>query len=172
MPGFVAPTDLAIRPALLSDLEALTDLYNHYVLKTTVTLDVRPFSVAERRGWFDEHAATGPCRLIVAEGDGRLLGYASTRRFRPKRGYFTTVETAVYCRPDVVGRGCGSRLYTALFESLAGEDVHRLVAAICLPNAPSIQLHERLGFSLVGVFHEVGQKFGRYHDVAWYERPL
>jgi phosphinothricin acetyltransferase len=172
MPGFVIPADLAIRPAGPLDLEPITDIYNHYVLRTTATMDTRPLSPEDRRPWFEQHRDTGPYRLVVAEGDGRVLGYASTSQYRNRSGCYQTVETSVYCRPDVVGHGCGRRLYAALFESLAHEDVHRIVASVCLPNPSSVKLHEQFDFTPVGVFHEVGLKFGRYFDVAWFERPL
>ena len=172
MPGFAAPTDLAFRPAKPGDLEALTEIYNHYVLKTTATLDIRPFRPEDRRGWLEDHHDTGPHRLIVAEGDGRVLGYACTSSYRNRHGCYRTVETSVYCRPDVVGTGCGRRLYAALFDAIAHEDIHRIVASVCLPNPSSVKLHERFGFTLVGVFHEIGRKFDRDVDVAWYERPL
>lgn len=77
----------------------------------------------------------------------------------------------IYTAPDVVGRGLGRRLYGRLFEALRGADLHRLVAGITLPNDHSVHLHERMGFERVGVFTANGRKFGRYHDVAWYERP-
>ena len=145
-----APT---IRPAVPADLQALTDIYNHYVVHTTVTFDLRPWTVEERRPWFDAHALTGRHRLVVAVDDGdQVIGYASTSRWRPKAAYDTTVETSVYCRPGAVGRGCGSALYAALFEAIAGEDVHRLVAGVSLPNPASIKLHERFGFRPVGIF--------------------
>ncbi len=102
----------------------------------------------------------------------RVLGYATTSRWRQKPAYRTTVESSVYLHRDATGRGCGSRLHSTLFASIAGEDVHRIVAGACLPNAASVKLHERFGFELVGIFREVGFKFGRYHDVAWYERLL
>jgi phosphinothricin acetyltransferase len=82
------------------------------------------------------------------------------------------VESSVYCRPDVVGRGIGTALYSALFESIAGEDIHRIVAGISQPNPASVALHRRLGFREVGVFSNVGRKLGRYWDVVWFERPL
>jgi phosphinothricin acetyltransferase len=66
----------------------------------------------------------------------------------------------------------GSLLYAALFEAIANEDIHRIVAGFTLPNLASQRLHERLGFKTVGIFREVGRKFGRYWDVAWTERPL
>jgi phosphinothricin acetyltransferase len=162
-----------IRPATLDDLDALTDIYNHYVVNTTVTFDLRPLTVEERRPWFDDHKPSGAHRLIVAtNGEGRYLGYASTSRWRPKAAYDTTVEASVYCHPAAVGHGYGTALYSALFELLAGEDVRTIVAGISLPNPASISLHKRFGFQSVGVFHAVGRKFDRYWDVAWFERPL
>jgi|KBSMisStaDraftv2_1062788.scaffolds.fasta_scaffold374754_1 phosphinothricin acetyltransferase len=164
---------MAIRPAILDDLRALTDIYNHYIVHTTVTFDLRPFEPEERRAWFDDHRGSGRHRLIVAaDRDGALLGYATTSRWRPKAAYDTTVEASVYCHPDSVGRGCGSALYSALFESIADEDVHRIVAGVSLPNPASIALHQRFGFTPVGVFEGVGRKFGRFWDVAWFARPL
>jgi phosphinothricin acetyltransferase len=164
---------LFIRPATLADLPALTDIYNHYVVNTTVTFDVSPFTPEGRRPWFDEHQPTGRLRLVVAiEAPDNVVGYASTSRWRPKPAYDTTVESSVYCRADAIGRGYGRRLYEALFESIANEDVHRIVAGVSLPNPASVALHERLGFRPVGVFPGVGRKFDRFWDVAWFERPL
>lgn len=162
-----------VRPATPDDLRALTDIYNHYVVTTPITFDLRPFTVEERRPWFDEHAATGRHRLLAAvDSCAACVGYATTSRWRPKAAYDTTVEASVYCRPDVVGTGCGSTLYAALFDGLAGEDVETIVAGVSLPNPASIALHERFGFRSVGVFHGVGRKFGKLWDVAWFQRPL
>ena len=162
-----------VRPASLEDLPALTDIYNHYVVNTTITFDLRPFAPEERRAWFDDHATTGRHRLIVAaDNGGALLGYASTSRWRPKAAYDTTVEASVYCHPNAVGQGCGAGLYAALFDAIGSEDVHRIVAGVSLPNPASIKLHERFGFRPVGVFSAVGRKFDNYWDVAWFQRPL
>src|SRR5262249_40460404 len=106
------------------------------------------------------------------DDSGARLGYASTSRWRPKAAYETTVESSVYCQPEAVGRGCGTALYTALFEALREEDVQTIVAGVSLPNPASVTLHERFGFRSVGVFHRVGRKFDRYWDVQWFERPL
>ncbi len=101
-----------------------------------------------------------------------MLGYADSHQFREKRAYDTTVETAVYCAPEATGRGIGRRLYAALFDALRDEDLRLALAAITLPNAASVALHERFGFTPSGVLHEVGRKFERYWDVAWYEKRL
>lgn len=164
--------DLLIRPARIDDLPRLTEIYNYYVLNTPVTFDVEPYTTEKRLPWFQQFGATGRYRLVVAEQDGTLLGYAGTTRFRPKAAYDTSVETTIYCADGASQRGLGTQLYRALFHAIAGEDIHRIVAGYTLPNEGSRRLHERLGFKPVGIFHEVGRKFGRYWDVAWTERTL
>jgi phosphinothricin acetyltransferase len=62
----------------------------------------------------------------------------------------------------LVGRGCGTALYTALFAMLENENVHTIVAGVSLPNPASLSLNERFGFRPVGVFHAVGRKFDKF----------
>ncbi len=164
--------DVIIRPAKLEDLPRLTEIYNHYVVTRPITFDLEPYTVEKRKPWFEQFANTGRYRLLVAEADGLVIGYAGTTRFRPKPAYDTTVETTIYLSSESAGKGVGSRLYAALFAALANEDIHRLVAGYAIPNPASQALHERFGFQLVGIFRENGRKFGRYWDVAWSERPL
>ena len=164
--------DIRIRAAVAEDLPRLTEIYNHYVIHTPVTFDLEPHTVEKRSAWMAQFAATGRHRLFVAESAAGIVGYAGTTRFRPKAAYDTTVETTIYCAPDAVGRGIGTKLYAALFAAIAGEDIHRIVAGYTLPNPQSAALHARFGFQPAGVFRENGRKFGRYWDVAWTERPL
>ena len=159
-----------VRRATLADLPALTAIYNHYIVHTPITFDLAPYDPEQRRAWFDDHASSGRCRLLVAEERGEVAGYATTSRWRPKAAYDTTVESSVYVRHDLVGRGIGRELYAAIFDVIAHEDVHTIVAGVALPNDASIALHERFGFQRVGVFREVGKKFGRFWDVAWMQR--
>ena len=161
-----------IRPATAEDLEAVNDIYNHYVTDSHVTFDDEPMTMDGRREWFSHYADEGRHRVFVAVDDDRVVGYATSSRFRPKPGYLTSVETSVYVAPDSVGKGFGGRLYEALFRSLEGEDLHRAYAGIALPNPESIGLHEKFGFKRVAHFTEQGRKFGRYWDVDWFEKPL
>jgi len=165
-------SEVRIRAAAKRDLPQLTEIYNYYVLHTPVTFDVEAQTVEQRAVWFAQFAETGRHRLLVAEKDELILGYAGTTRFRPKTAYDTTVEVTIYCAPDAVGRGAGSKLYAALFEALAEEEVHRVVAGYVPPNPASAALHERFGFKPVGVFTENGYKLGRYWDVCWLEREV
>jgi phosphinothricin acetyltransferase len=162
-----------IRPASASDLPELVRIYNHYITSSHVTFDLEPFAVHERRGWFEEFADSGPFRLLVAESDAKLVGYASSTQFRPKPGYFSSVETTIYVAPTEVGAGLGRELYGALLDLLADEpEVHRAYGGVALPNPASVALHERLGFRLAGTFDQVGRKFDQYWDVSWYEKRL
>ncbi|MET8559346.1 N-acetyltransferase family protein [Streptomyces flaveolus] len=167
-------TEAQVRPGIEADLEALTAIYNHYVRETAITFDTAAFTPEERRPWLLSHPEDGPHRLMVAADteSQEILGYATSSPYRPKPAYATSVETSVYVAPRAGRRGIGTLLYGALFDALAGEDVHRAYAGIARPNEASTRLHERFGFAHVGTYREVGRKFGRYWDVAWYEKPL
>jgi len=161
-----------VRAATEQDLAAINEIYNHYVVETHYTFDLEPTSLEARRQWFSHYHDTGRHRLFVAVNDGQIVGYASSGRFKSRPAYQTSVETSVYLAPEVIGKGAGSRLYERLFDSLKREDVHRAYGGIALPNPASIALHEKFGFKRVALFTEQGRKFGRYWDVAWYEKQL
>ena len=163
---------MLIRPALEGDLGSLNDLYNHYVRETPVTFDIEPITMDQRRTWFGHYDVVGRHRLLVAVEDDRVLGYATSGPWHTRRAYETSVETSIYLDPDATGRGIGTALYARLFEELDGEDVHRAYGGMTIPNPASIALHERFGFERVAYFTEQGRKFGRYWDVAMYEKPL
>jgi phosphinothricin acetyltransferase len=163
---------LTVRTASKDDLAAINAIYNHYVLQAHYTFDVEPITIEARREWFAHYGSSGRHRVLVAVSDDVVAGFASSSRFRPKPAYETSVETSIYLAPDMVAIGAGSRLYEQLFKLLEDEDVHRAYAGIALPNPASIALHERFGFKRVAHFTEQGRKFGRYWDVAWYEKAL
>lgn len=159
-----------IRPGREEDLPGIVGIINHYIETTPITFDVVPFTVETRMPWFEQFGAEGRHRLFVAERDGAVVGWSCSGVFRPKPAYATTAETAIYTAPGEGGQGLGTRLYERLFQALRGEDLHRLVAGVTLPNEASLRLHARMGFERIGVFSEVGRKFERYWDVAWHER--
>ena len=161
-----------VRPGAERDLPALTRIYNHFVEHTVATVDVVPFTVEARREWLTHYAATGPHRLLVADVEGQVAGYATSGHFRLKPAYGRTVETTIYLDPSATGRGIGSLLYGRLLDAATAEGMHRAYAGVALPNDASEGLHRRLGFRDVGTFTEVGWKQGRWVDVRWYEKEL
>jgi len=168
----ITSMSVVVRPGSVADSVALADIYNHYVVHTAITFDTVPVTPGGRAEWLTHYAEEGPNRLLVAVVDGVMAGYATSSPFRSRPAYATSIETSVYCRPGFTGRGIGARLYATLFEALRGEDVHRAYAGITIPNAASEVLHRRFDFSDIGVYHEVGRKFGRYWDVLWLEKRL
>lgn len=164
--------NLTVRPGADHELEPLNDIYNQYVKETHFTFDIEPMTIEARREWFSHYGTAGRYRLLVAMSDQAVVGFACSSRFRPKPAYETSVETTIYLAADAVGHGAGSALYSELFHALEAEDVHRAYAGIALPNPASVALHERFGFKRVAHFTEQGRKFGRYWDVAWFEKPF
>jgi phosphinothricin acetyltransferase len=163
---------VSVRPGRESDVPAITAIYNYYVANTAVTFDLEPWPVDNRVFWFRQFAPTGRHRIVVAERDRDVVGYAYSTRFRGRAAYDPTVETTVYVHHDALRQGIGTSLYAELFRRLTSEDVHRAVACIALPNDPSIALHTDFGFEFKGIIEEVGHKFGKYWDIGWYVKPM
>ncbi len=162
-----------IRPAACVDLPALVDIYNHYVRETPVTFDTEPFTVETREAWFSSFSEDGPYWLLVATQDGAVRGYASSSCFKPRKAYDISVETTIYLDPAATGNGVGTALCGALIDALVEDArLHRAYGGIALPNDASVALHETFGFQHVGTYREVGRKFDRYWDVAWFEKDL
>ena len=163
---------LPIAPATIEDRGAITDIYHHYIRTSHATFELEPRTEEVVRAWFEGFGERGRNRLLVAREGERVLGYASSSMFRPRAAYAPTVETSVYLDPGSTGRGVGTALLRALLSELGTEDVHRACAGIALPNPASVRLHQRFGYRHVGTFTEQGYKFGRFWDVAWFERAF
>ncbi|MBC7148263.1 MAG: N-acetyltransferase [Rhizobium sp.] len=162
---------IAIRDAGEADLEAIRDIYNHAVEHTTAIWNEVLIDVDNRRAWLELRRAKG-FPVLVAERAGKVAGYASYGDWRAFDGYRHTVEHSVYVDKDCRGAGIGKLLMQALVDHARGNDKHVMIAAIEAENQPSIALHERLGFRLVGIHREVGIKFGRWLDLAMMELKL
>ena len=163
---------MEVRAAVEADLAQINDIYNHYIANFHYTFDIDPWTLQARHEWFTHYARSGRHRLLVAADGKSVAGYASSSRFRPKDGYATSVETSIYLAPSHGGRGLGSALYAELFRLLASEDVHRAYAGVTMPNPESVALHEKFGFRQCAYFTEQGRKFGKYWDVAWFEKAM
>lgn len=159
--------ELTIRPAREDDLSALVAIYNREVETGIATFDTEPVTTEH----FAQRLGGGPAEaFLVAEASGTVLGYAYAGPFRPRPAYAGTRETSVYLAEPVRGRGAGRALYLELLGRLDAAGVHTQVAVVALPNDASEALHRAVGFRPVGVLREVGHKFGRWIDTAWYQR--
>lgn len=160
----------AVRRAVPDDLAALTAIYNHWVVTSPATFDTEPFAIESRQAWFDEHDDAYP--LYVAEDAGDVRGYAHLSRYRERSAYRYTAAVTIYLHEAARGEGIGTALYGVLIPEARRLGYHVLLAGVTVPNPASAGLHRRLGFVSVGVMHEIGWKFDRWHDVEWFELRL
>jgi L-amino acid N-acyltransferase YncA len=160
-----------IRPASTGDGEAIARIYEHYVLNTSVSFEEHPPSPAEMSERIRE-VLSSSLPWLVAEQVQRIVGYAFALKWKGRSAYRHSVESSVYLDPAFVGRGVGAQLYGALLDALRERSIHTVIGGIALPNPASIALHERLGFSKVAHFKEVGYKFGQWVDVGYWQRNL
>lgn len=112
------------------------------------------------------------CPWLVCESAGEVIGYAYASPHHERAAYRWSVDVSAYVSARIHRRGVGTALYASLFEILAFQRYRNAYAGITLPNPASEGMHSRHGFMLVGVYHHVGYKFGAWHDVAWFERPI
>lgn len=160
-----------IRTATAADLEAVAAIYDHEVLHGIATFDIEPPPLSV---WVARLASAEPGdHLLVAESEeAGVVGYASSSAYRPRPAYRHTRETSIYLAEGARGQGLGRALMDDLLGRLDADGVHRAVALIALPNPASVALHEALGFGHIGTLTEVGHKFGRWIDTAWFERHV
>ena len=161
---------IGIRPATAADGAACAAIYAPYVRDTAITFELDPPGAAEMAARIA--AAQAAHGWLVLEEAGRVIGYAHAGAHNPRAAYARTAATGIYLAQDQRGRGLGQRCYRALIDDLAGKGFHTLIAIIALPNAPSVALHEKLGFVQAGHLREVGWKFDRWHDTGWWQRLL
>jgi len=156
-----------VRDARKRDLPALLEIYNDAIATLASTFDLEPKTLRERSRWFSQHGRRHP--LIVAESQGMILGYASLSNFRDKPGYGKSVEDSVYVHRDARGKGVGKMLLEEILARAVRLGYHTVIAAIVPPNEASVRLHQGFGFAYVGNFREVGFKFSKWQDVAFYQ---
>lgn len=161
---------MIIRPAAVSDLPAINQIYNHFVAVSTCTFATQPTSDEERRAWWDIHRERHP--VTVAEDDMTVIGWASLSTWNIRCGYRATVESSVYIHADHHRRGVGKALMVDLIERARTIGHHTILAGISADQSPSIALHEALGFERISYFKQVGFKFGRWLDVIHMQRML
>ena len=156
-----------IRPATAQDAAALAAIYNYYIAETIVTFEEDTIDAAEMATRIAEVTAKFP--WLVWEQGGKVLGYAYASTWKSRCAYRNSVESTVYLRQDMGGRGMGFPLYTELLRLLQAQGLHAAIGGIALPNPASVALHEKCGFQKVGEFIEVGHKFGQWINVGYWQ---
>lgn len=163
---------LIVRPSTAQDLPAITRIYGHLVLHGTGTFELEVPDEAEMRRRRDDVLGKG-LPWLVAERDGRLLGYAYANHFRPRRAYRFCLEDSIYLDPGAQGQGVGRTLLAELLAQCEARGARQMLAVIGdTTNAASIGVHRACGFEPAGLFKAAGWKFDRWLDVVLMQRSL
>jgi L-amino acid N-acyltransferase len=163
-------TSHAIRPATKSDLAAINDIYNHYVLHSTCTYQEEPEPLDGRRRWFHHHGEQYP--VIVAVADGQIVGWGSLSAYHERSAYRRTVENSIYVHHQRHRQGVGSLLLQELIVRSRNLGHHVIIAGIDGEQTASVALHAKFHFQKVGHLKQVGFKFNRWLDVIYMQLSL
>jgi phosphinothricin acetyltransferase len=161
---------IIIRKAELSDMDAITEIYNEAILTTTATFDTEPKSISERTQWFQSHDDRHP--IIVALLDKKVVGWASLSKWSDRPAYNDTAETSFYVKAEYQNQGIGRKLKQAIIEKAQQLKFHTLVARVAGESNVSLHLNESFGFVHIGTLKEVGRKFGKLLDVHILQKIL
>lgn len=169
---------MIIRDIKKSDIKRLIEIYSHYVLNTAVSYeyDTPTFEEFEKRVL--DILAT-PLPYLVAEEDGRILGYCYAHRFHERKAYKKCVETTVYIDKDLRKSGIGRALYAELEKRLKALSIKNLYACVAYIEAEdeylthdSVLFHQKMGFEICGHLHKCGIKFDRWYDMLYMEKII
>ncbi len=166
---------ISIRTATEDDAEELLAIYAPYVEQTAITFEYDVPSEDEFRKRISHTLEKYP--YLVAEENGKIAGYAYVSPFKERAAYDWSVETSIYVDMTQKRKGIGRLLYDRLEEILKKQGILNVNACIGYPQIDdeyltkdSVHFHERLGYHMVGTFHQCGYKFGRWYDMVWMEK--
>lgn len=151
---------------------AILAIFNEAIAHSTALYDYKPRAPESMTPWFEAKARGGFPVIGVEDADGTLLAFGSFGTFRAWPAYKYSVEHSVYVHVDHRGRGLGRLVMQALIEAAKARGVHAMIGGIDASNAGSIALHDKLGFRHVGTLPQVGFKFGRWLDLAFWQLLL
>ncbi|WP_071058334.1 GNAT family N-acetyltransferase [Pelistega sp. MC2] len=161
------PSAFTIRKATLNDVPRILEIYSHHVLRGTATFEEEVPTLADMQQRMQKTLDAGFPYIVAIDDQGKVCAYAYLGSYRPRKAYRFTLEDSIYLDKDYTGKGLGSILLSELL-SLAEQGPWHLIIAVIgdSENLPSIKLHEKLGFTLVGIEPGTGFKFGRWLDTV------
>jgi phosphinothricin acetyltransferase len=164
-------SEQVVRSARPEDAVQVSQIYNHYIETSTITFEEEPVAESEMAVRIREIQSQSYPWLSATTGTD-ILGYAYAGKWKVRAAYRHSSEITVYVRPGEERGGIGSALYEQLLPILKAAGVHAAIGGVALPNDASVRLHEKFGFRRCAHFAEVGCKFGRWIDVAYWQRIL
>ena len=167
------PFEYTIRPAVATDLPHVREIYNHYVMNSTVTFDEAPMTLAELRKKFAKITEKRMPFIVAENPSGQLLGYAYVYPWKEKAAYRFTVENSIYLGPAATGKGLGRVLLSELIDRSKDAGIKQIIAVIADKGADaSIAMHKKFGFKEIGHMGRVGFKFDRWLGTVLMQKSL
>ena len=174
-----ARMDYTIRTVTVADTDALLAIYEPYVRETAITFEIEVPSRAEFCDRVAHTLVKYPWIVAECPGEG-IVGYAYAAPFKNRAAYDWSVETSIYLRRDIRGRGLGRALYEELERLLKLMGIRNLNACIACTDRVddpyltnrSVIFHEKMGYAMVGTFHNCGFKLGRWYSMLWMEKMI
>lgn len=160
-----------IRQATREDIPQILAIFNDNILNSTAVYLYEEQTLENRLAWFEAKQQAGQPLFVYIEGD-TVGGYATYGAFRDYVGYQFTVEHSVYVHKAHYQKGIATKLMQELIQHARANEKKTMVAGIDATNEPSIVLHEKLGFTHSGTIKNVGYKFERWLDLAFYQLDL
>lgn len=152
---------MIVRAARSEDAVAITEIQNPVIQDTAITFN----SELKTPGMVQEAIEQLPC-FLVAEDEGRILGFVSYLQFRRGVGYARAMEHTIVLAPEARGRGVGRALMTAAEDHARAAGVGSLWAGISGENPDGVKFHARLGYEEIARLPKVGFKFDRWMDLV------
>jgi len=163
----------ALRQATDRDVPHMLEIYNHYVLNSTVTFDEDRLTLKEMRTKFRDVERLGFPWLVAVSPTGMILGYAYVTPWKAKAAYRYTVEDSIYLSPAATGKGIGKALMARMLDDARAAGIKEVIAVIADKGADaSIAMHEQFGFTKIGEMGKVGFKFGRWLGTVLMQKSL
>lgn len=168
--------EIIIRDATVNDIESLLKVYAPYVENTAVSFEYDVPSIDEFKNRFEKITKKYPY-ILAEDSNGNVLGYAYYNEFKAREAYRYSVETTIYLAKEVCEKGLGRRLYTTLENIAKKQNITNMNACIATCETEDEHLtnrsyffHEKMGYKLVGTFHNSGYKFDKWYDMVWMEK--
>ena len=161
---------LTIRDAGEADAAAVATIYNQGIADRIATLEIEERTPEDRLQWLASRGPRHP--VLVAELDGKVVGWGSLNQFNPRKAYDFVADFSVYVERAWRGKGVGGGLLRALIARAKQLDYHKLVLSAFPWNAAGMALYQRYGFRTVGIYKEQGLLDGEWVDTIIMEKIL
>ena len=163
---------ITIRTATVSDAPAILDIYGYYVANTAISMEYDVPSLAEFEKRIENTLLNYP--YLVAEKDGKIIGYAYAGRFHPRAAFYRSAEVSIYIHKESQKCGLGRRLYEEIEDKLAKQGILNVYASIAYTDEEdeyltnnSAEFHEHMGYQKVAQFNNCCTKFNRWYHLIW-----